>query len=457
MRWMFLALAACQGAVSTDVEVEPPAAWANVEADEAQLDRVRAELRHAWSGYADAAFGYDEVRPVSKQPANWHPTSMGLTIVDAWDTLHLAGLTAEADRALLWMHEDLSLDLDQFVSAFETNIRVLGGLLSVHAHTGDAVALAQAVDLADRLLPAFETATGMPKKFVNLRTGATDGTSDVDAAEIGTWVMEFGYLSRVTGDDRYVDAALRAHRALDDRRTPEAGLLPSGWNVETGEPTLTIAQLGGGVDSAYEYLLKGATLLDDAELQARYDAAMAAADEHLAETTEDGLWYGAADATYPDPLLPFTGALACFVPGMLALDGDLDRGTASAEACFAAWERLGPLPDAFDYRSQTVITGNHELRPELAESLFVLYRRTGDPVWRERGEVLLNDLIAQCRVDGGYTILSDVRTGAQGDAMPSYFLAETLKYLYLLYTDDTVVDLRTWVLNTEAHPLPLQP
>lgn len=452
---LVLLVAGCTPVVDDDPGDDTDApAWADVDRDEAAVARVREAIAHTWAGYADVAFGADEVRPLSGTPANWGATSLGLTIVDGWDTLHLAGLDAEADAARAWIRDELEVDLDQDVSAFETNIRVLGGLLAVHAHAGDEVALAKAVDLADRLLPAFDTPTGMPAKFVNLRTGATRETSDVDAAEIGTWVVELGYLSRVTGDDRYSDAARAALVALDDRRDPATGLMASGWDVVTGEPTLNLAQIGGGVDSAYEYLLKGALLTGDADLRARYDAAIGPVHAHLAETTDDGLWYGAADASDPSLRLPYTGGLACFAPGMFALDGDLDRAVAHAEACFAAWERYGVLPEAFDYRSGGILAANHELRPELAESLFVLYRRTGDPVWRSRGLVLLDAWDACCRVDGGYTVLSDVDPVTQGDATPSFWLAESLKYLLLLFEDDAVVDLRAWVLNTEAHPLP---
>lgn len=443
--------------------VEPPAdpdapdgpTWADVDRDDASVVRVREAISHTWSAYADLAFGADELRPLSGAPANWGPTSLGLTIVDGWDTLHLAGLDAEADAAQAWIRSDLDVDLDQEVSAFETNIRVLGGLLSVHAHAGDEVALAKAVDLADRLLPAFDTPTGMPAKLVNLRTGATRETRNVDAAEIGTWFVELAYLSRVTGNERYREAARAALVALDDRRDAATGLMASGWDVVSGAPTLNLAQIGGGVDSAYEYLLKGALLDDDDDLRARYDAAIAAVHTHLAETTVDGLWYGAADASDPSLRLAYTGGLACFAPGMFALDGDLDRAVEHAEACFTAWERYGVLPEAFDYRSGGILAANHELRPELAESLFVLYRRTGDAVWRERGLVLLDAWDACCRVERGYTVLTDVDPVVQGDGTPSFWLAESLKYLLLLFEDESVVDLRSWVLNTEAHPLPV--
>lgn len=428
----------------------PGDGWATVDADPVARDRVRAAIQHSWDGYAAVAFGADELRPVSQTPATWGEHPLGLTIVDGWDTLHLAGLDAEADTALAWIRAELDVAPDQTVSAFETNIRVLGGLLAIFEATGDTEVLDKARALAERLAPVFQTPTGMSARYVNLATGVTSGTDHVPAADIGTWLIELSALSRATGDPTWEATARRALEALDDRRDPETGLMATEWDVVTGEPSLNLAQLGSGVDSALEYLLKGGLLLADPALTDRYHAAIAAAHVHLAETTPEGLWYGMADASTATPLLPVTGALACFAPGMFALDGDLDRATAHAEACFAAWEALGPLPDAFVYRGLTPIAANHELRPELAESLFYLFRRTGDPIWRERGLTLLDDWDACCRVDtGGYTTLVDRAT--RGDAMPSYWLAESLKYLLLLFESDDVVDLRTSVFNTEAH------
>jgi hypothetical protein len=92
------------------------------------------------------------------------------------------------------------------------------------------------------------------------------------------------------------------------------------------------------------------------------------------------------------------------------------------------------------------------LRPEIVESAFYLAEATGEPRWRQMGDRFLRDIDACCRLDAGYTVLDDVTTGELGDLMPSFFLAETLKYLWLLGTPGAV-DLKQVVFNTEAHPL----
>jgi len=99
----------------------------------------------------------------------------------------------------------------------------------------------------------------------------------------------------------------------------------------------------------------------------------------------------------------------------------------------------------------------YPLRPEIIESAWYLRRATGDPQYLAMGQTFLDALDAHTRTDAGYTVLTSVETMAKGDLMPSYFLAETLKYLYLLYAPAETLDLdsaqQPIVLNTEAHPL----
>jgi mannosidase alpha-like ER degradation enhancer 2 len=69
------------------------------------------------------------------------------------------------------------------------------------------------------------------------------------------------------------------------------------------------------------------------------------------------------------------------------------------------------------------------------------------------GRTFFDGLVAHCRTGAGYTVLKNVATKEKGDLQPSYFLAETLKYLYLLFAPETTLDLDHVVFNTEAHPL----
>src|SRR5262249_20838971 len=147
------------------------------------------------------------------------------------------------------------------------------------------------------------------------------------------------------------------------------------------------------------------------------------------------------------------GALEAFLPAVLALDGDMDRARRLQDSAFAMWRAAGIEPDGFDYREMRATAPSYPLRPEIVESAYYLRRATGDTRYLEMGETLFDAIVSRCRVEAGYTTLKSVVTGEQGDLMPSYFLTETLKYFYLLYAPDDVLDLKSVVLTTEAHPL----
>ena len=99
------------------------------------------------------------------------------------------------------------------------------------------------------------------------------------------------------------------------------------------------------------------------------------------------------------------------------------------------------------------------LRPETAESYFVMWRITHEEKYREWGWQMIQALDKHCKSEGGgYSGIRDVwsQNGQKDDVQQSWFLAETLKYLYLLLCDDDVISIDKWVFNTEAHPLPIK-
>ncbi|KAJ7044145.1 glycoside hydrolase family 47 protein [Mycena alexandri] len=97
------------------------------------------------------------------------------------------------------------------------------------------------------------------------------------------------------------------------------------------------------------------------------------------------------------------------------------------------------------------------LRPETIESLYIMWRVTGEAKWREMGWRIFEAIEREARTPSGYASLRSVEISPSHklDQMPSYFLAETLKYLYLLFLDKDPLPLDRWVFNTEAHPLPI--
>ena len=133
--------------------------------------RVRTEFLHAWTNYEKYAWGHDGLKPLSKTPHDWYGQSLLMTPVDALDTLILMKLDAEAAKAKELIVKNLSFDRDVYVKNFEITIRLLGGLVSSYQLTNDRRLLDLADDLGNRLLPVFDSPTGLPYVYVNLKTG----------------------------------------------------------------------------------------------------------------------------------------------------------------------------------------------------------------------------------------------------------------------------------------------
>ena len=413
--------------------------------------KVRAEMLHAWKAYETYAWGHDELKPVSGTAHDWYGEPLLMTPVDALDTLLLMGLTEEAEKAKALVISRLDFDRDVSVKNFEITIRLLGGLLSSYQLTGDARLLALADDLGRRLLPAFESPTDMPYVNVNLRTGKTSGTVS-NPAEIGTLLLEFGTLAKLTAKPVYYDKAKLALVALHERRS-KIGLVGEEIDVVSGAWKSRQSHVGGGIDSYYEYVFKGARLFGDPDCERMWRESARALNARLADDTPNGLWYGQVDMETGRRTATEFGALHAFLPAVLALSGDLDRARRLEESCYKMWTLSGVEPELLDYRTMKIREAGYPLRPEIVESAYTLHRLTHDPRYLEMGRTFFESLVAFCRVPRGYTTLKSVVTKEKGDLMPSYFLAETLKYLYLLFAPDETLDLGKVVLNTEAHPL----
>lgn len=413
--------------------------------------RVKAEFLHSWKAYERYAWGHDELKPLSKTARDWYGESLLMTPVDSLDTLILLGLDEETAKAKALIVEKLSFDKDISVKNFEVTIRLLGGLLSGYQATGDARLLRLAEDLGKRLLPAFSSPTGMPFMYVNLKTGKTSGTR-TNPAEIGTLLLEFGTLSKLTGNPVFYDKAKNAVVQMYNRRS-KIGLVGEEIDVETGEWVSRASHVGGGIDSYYEYLLKCSRLFGDKDCERMWKESARALDKYLADQAPSGLWYGQVDMTTGKRTATEFGALHAFLPGVLALGGDLGRAKRLQDSTYKMWNLQDIEPEVIDYRTMKITSGGYPLRPEIMESAYVLFHLTKDPRYLEMGKTFFEDLVTHCRTEDGYTVLKSVETKEKGDLMPSYFLAETLKYLYLLFAPEKTLDFEKVTFNTEAHPL----
>jgi len=411
---------------------------------------VKAEFLHAWNGYKTYAWGHDALKPLSKTYHDWYGESFCMTPVDAFDAMILMGLNDEAHEVKNLILETLSFDKDVFVQNFEVTIRLLGGLLSAYQMDGDPGFLKLAEDLGKKLLPVFNSKTGMPYRYVNLKTGETKGEVS-NPAEIGTLFLEFGMLSRLTGNSVYYEKSKKAITELYKRRS-KIDLMGTTINVDTGEWINRESHISGMIDSYYEYLVKGWLLFGDEDCKNMWDTCIKAVQKYLAETRGGNLWYGHADMETGKIIKTYFGALDAFFPAVLALSGDVDCARRLHASCFRMWSDFDVEPEQIDYGSMEIIHGGYVLRPENIESAYYLYHYTGDEIYLFMGRTYMESLLTYCKTDEAYAALKSVTTKEKDDSMESFFLAETLKYLYLLFAPEDTLDFEKVIFNTEAHP-----
>ncbi len=416
---------------------------------------VKAEFLHAWNGYKQYAWTHDDLKPLSKTWHDWYGQSLLMTPVDALDTMIIMGLKDEASATQQYLLANLSFDKDIEVQNFEITIRLLGSLLTNYQLTGDKRFLNLAQDLGNRLLPVFNSPTGMPYRYVNLKTGKTRDAKS-NPAETGTLLIEFGTLSKLTGKPIYYDKAKRALVETYNRRS-KIGLVGEWINVETGEWANTDSHISGAIDSYYEYLLKCWLLFGDRDCKRMWDDSIVAINKYLADEVKrapaNELWYGHADMNTGARRATTYGALDAFFPAVLALSGDLKRARRLQESSFSMWNEAGIEPEEFDYRARKITAPGYPLRPEIVESTYYLYQYTKDPRYLDMGQQLWRDFVQYCRTDTAYSSLKSVVTKEKSDAMQSFLFAETFKYFYLLFAPPDTLDFRNVIFNTEAHPI----
>jgi len=413
--------------------------------------RVKVEFLHAWNGYKKYCWGHDDLKPLTKTCRDWYGTTLLMTPVDSLDTMYLMGFKDEANKTREYIVKNLSFDKDISVQNFEITIRILGGLLSSYQITDDKRLLNLAEDLGTRLLPVFNSPTGMPYRFVNLKTGAVKGEVS-NPAETGTLLIEYGTLSKLTNKPIFYEKAKRALVETYKRRSP-LGLVGRAINVETGKWTNTDSYVGSEIDSYYEYLLKCAILFDDADCWRMWRESISAINKYLADERRGELWYGHVDMNIGKRTATTYGALDAFFPAILALSGDLQRAKRLQDSGFKMWQVHGIEPEELDYATMKVTDAGYPLRPEIVESTYYLYHYTRDPKYLAMGKTMFDDFVKYCRTDDAYAGLKSVVTKEKTDYMHSFLFAETLKYFYLLFAPENTLDFKKVVFNTEAHPI----
>ncbi|XP_036303697.1 mannosyl-oligosaccharide 1,2-alpha-mannosidase IC isoform X4 [Pipistrellus kuhlii] len=418
-------------------------------------EKIKEMMQFAWQSYKRYAMGKNELQPLTKDgyQGNMFGGLGGATVIDSLDTLYLMELKEEFQEAKAWVEENFHLNV---------------------------VFRMKAIKLGEKLLPAFNTPTGIPKGVVNFKSGSnrswgwtTTGSTSI-LAEFGSLHLEFLHLSELSGNQVFAEKVRHIRKFLRKIDKP-FGLYPNFISPVSGNWIQHHVSVGGLGDSFYEYLIKSwlMSAKTDTEAKDMYYEALTAIETHLVNVSPGGLTYIAE--WRGGNLDHKMGHLACFSGGMIALgaeDAEEDKRAHYRElaaqitkTCHESYDRsdtkLGPEAFWFNSGKEAVATQLSEsyyiLRPEVVESYMYLWRQTHNPVYREWGWEVVMALEKYCRTEAGFAGIQDVYSSFPNhdNKQQTFFLAETLKYLYLLFSEDDMLSLEDWVFNTEAHPLPV--
>ena len=439
-----------------------------LKSDEEKQKAVLNSFKEAWNAYKKYAWGKDFLQPITKDGKNVF--FGGLSITDSLDTLYLLGLNDEIEECKKWIKENFKFNGKY--SIFEINIRHLASFISMYQQTGDKFYLDKAVYVADALLPTMNTPKGYFKTYGMFNSGEKgkvtvipSGDNSALISDIGGIQLEFYSLSMITGDPKYAKAASRIHKNLFADFT--SGLIPERVRITNGEQCSTVQSWDSMSDSYYEYLIK-VFLLSGGSQQKYLDEYLKAADEGREKLVVSGQNHTFLARLNRGIQQKIMSHLVTFVPGMLALGAVKSNPHASDDLKLADKlvstfaniyhnEKTGLMPEVIRFHDDRYNTADrqYQLRPETIESLFYMYRMTGLPKYRDYAWQIYQSIEKYCKVEGaGYTTITNTaRPGSYGNLQDSYFLAETLKYLYLIFSDDNTLPITQYVFNTEAHPL----
>lgn len=428
---------------------------------------------------------------------------MGWIIVDALDTMMIMNLTTELTHARQWVKESLKYDQDHDVNTFETTIRMLGGLLSAHYLStefptyapvqddlSDDLYIETAMDLADRLLGAYDSNSGVPLASINLHSmegipSHADGGAS-STAEATTLQLEMKYLAKLTGEEHYWEKAEHVMKVVDDN-VPEDGLVPIFIYAETGTFRGENIRLGSRGDSYYEYLIKQflQTSQQEPVYQEMWNESMAGIKKNLLTYSSPNKYTVLAERPngLKRDLSPKMDHLVCFLPGTIALattkgvplsqakaqknwgpdqEEDMRLADELMKTCWGMYKSTPTglageitffnlhdppimydslpqlekpsapevdFPKANDADSDFIVKGSdaHNLqRPETVESLFYMYRITGDEKYRQWGWEMFEAFIKHTAVEDGegFSSLSSVlkEPPPMRDNMESFWL-----------------------------------
>lgn len=424
----------------------------------ARKEAVKKAFVKSWDAYKKYAWGQDELMPLSGKGKTTF-SGWSAQLVDALDSLWIMDLKDDFRQAV---REVAKINWSKYdgsrINVFEVTIRYLGGLLSAYDLSQEEVLLKKAIELGDALYMAFDTPNRLPThwlQYEQAKQGETRGDVSISGAAGGSLCLEFTRLSQITGNAKYYDATERVKKFFYEHQntTKVPGLWPWDINFRDGKIDNTFFTFGAGADSQYEYLPKMHAILGglDPEYVDMTVAALDAGKEHLLfkpMTPKDDqvLMSGNMEASAPErDSTASMQHLTCFVGGMYALAGrllgrkdyvdlaarltagcvwaydsfptnimpetsehvkceDLDAPCAYAEEAFEASGGSRVLPGGF----LRVRDARYMLRPEAIESVFYMWRVTGDKVWREAAWRMWEGIVQETQTKLAFASIEDV-------------------------------------------------
>ncbi|CAO1415543.1 unnamed protein product, partial [Diamesa serratosioi] len=355
-------------------------------------NKVKEMMLHAFNNYKKYAWGKNELAPITRGAYNdgvFGKFDLGATIIDSLDTLYIMGLMKEFEESRKWIESKFTFDkITSHISVFEINIRYVGGFLAAYALTGDDLFKDKAQYVADKLLPAFNTSTGIPRTYLNFKTGSTKGKYAI-LSEFGTLSLEFIYLSEITGNPIYKEIIRKIQKLLRKLKKRQ-GLYPNFLNPKTGR---------WGESSFYEYLLKSWIQggMQDDRAHDIAEEALVSIGQHLIRTSKGGSMY--ISSMVHDKLDHTMEHLTCFAGGMYGMasiylnkrntNKFMKVAKGITRTCHESYVRsktgLGPEIFKFGKKKVSALDSIYILRPETVESYFIMWRLTHDQKYRDWG------------------------------------------------------------------------
>ncbi|XP_068714333.1 ER degradation-enhancing alpha-mannosidase-like protein 1 isoform X1 [Montipora foliosa] len=451
-------------------------------------EKAKQMFYFGYDNYMNFAFPKDELDPIhctGRGPDYENPSNININdvlgdyslgLLESLGTLAIMGNSSEFKRAVQLVVDSVTFQKNNTVQVFEATIRVLGSLLSAHLIIKDPIQpfgdmvpseyddelLLLAHDIANRLLAAFELSkTQIPYPRINLWSGLPSTFhKETCTAGAGTVLLEFGILSRLLGDPTFENLARKAVTSLWRQRSRETGLLGNVINVETGEWSGKMSGLGAGMDSFYEYLLKGYIMFGDPDDLKRFNDIYRAINKYLRRGRLKCNQGNGSTPLYVNVHMDngqtantWIDALSASFAGVQVLKGDITEAICTHALYYAIWKKYEAMPERFNWQIKQSEVHFSPLRPELVESTYLLHQATHHPFYLHVGREIIRDIEKHSKVKCGYATLHSVKDKTQEDRMESFFLSETCKYLYLLFDIENHVnrDASNYIFSTEGH------